>query len=82
MHGVTEHRRKRWFERARRVAIERDIGDAEGCGKIELALEPGKCGLGTIEFQPAGAAQIFGRAELQAQRLMLGDRAREQGPHC
>ena len=42
MHGVTEHRRKRWFERARRVAIERDIGDAERCGKIELALEPGK----------------------------------------
>ena len=81
MHGVTEHRRKRWFERTRRVAIERDIGDAEGCGKIELALEPGKRGLGTIEFQPAGAAQIFGRAGLQAQRLMLGDRAREQGPH-
>ena len=81
MHGVTEHGRKRWFERTRRVAIERDIGDAERCGKIKLALEPGKGSIATIEFQPTGAAQIFGGAGFQAQRFVLGDRARKQGPH-
>ena len=81
VHRVTEYRLKRGFERPRRLALERDIGDAEFGGKIELARNAGKPLVGAIELQPAGAAQIFGRAGLQAQRLMLGNRAREQRPH-
>ena len=77
MHGVAEHRSERRFERARRVAVERDVGDAKARGEIEFARQAGESLLGAVKFEPAGAAQIALRPGLGAQRVMLADRARK-----
>ena len=50
MHGVTEDRLKRRLERTRRVAIERDIGNAELRCEIKLARLAGKCAVGAVKF--------------------------------
>ena len=80
MHGVAEHRLERRLERARRVAVERHIGDAEARGELELARLRRKRLVAAVEFQPAGMAQIFLGAGFRAQRLVLGDRAGHQRP--
>ncbi len=80
MHGVTEYRRERRFERPRRIAIERHIGDAEARGELQFARLRRKRLVAAVKFQPTGMAEIFFRAGFGAQRLMLGDRARHQRP--
>ena len=81
MHGAAENRRQRRLERPRRIATERDIGDAEFLREFEFARLRRESGLGAVELEPAAADEIARGAGLGHQRLVLGDRARKQRPH-
>ena len=81
MHGVAEDRLERRLKRARRLGVERDVGDAEARRQFKLPRLRGERAVAAIELEPAVAAQIALAAGLGDERLVLGDCARKQRPH-
>ena len=81
VHGMAERPIERRLERERAVTVERDVGDAKTRGKVELdllGLEQLAC---PIELEPAAAAEMAFGARLGCERIVLGDGARQEGPH-
>ncbi len=81
VHGMTKDRRKARLELARPVHVERAVGNVELLRERKFALERLERTLATVKLEPAFLAQITGGAGLGQQRLMLGERMREQRPH-
>ena len=81
MDGVTKLAVQRRFERHCAVAVEWHVGDAEARGQFELWRLRGERAVGAIKLEPAAAAEVTLGAGLGRERLVLGDRARQQRPH-
>ena len=81
MHSVFEYGRERRFERARGVAVERHVGNAELRRHVAFARLRGERFVAAVELEPAVAADVRLGAGFVDQRLVLGDRAHKKRPH-
>ena len=72
---------ERRLERERAVTVERDVGDAKTRGKVELDLLGLEQLARPIELEPAAPAEMSLGARLGCERIVLGDGARQEGPH-
>ncbi len=75
---MAEHRQKARLKRERAFGIERLRRDADLRAELELRLHRLERRIAAIERDPAGLAQVFHRAQLFEQLLVLGDRGGHQ----
>jgi hypothetical protein len=78
MNRMPEDRREARLELARRLGVERAVGNAELLSQRQFALERAKTAVAAVELAASLLAEITQRARFREQRFMLRHRAREQ----
>ncbi len=80
--AVTKSRRERRLELTRAIEVEHLMRQSEPHRQLALGRGVGEACIAAIDLEPAGLAQVAPGPRFRDQRLMLGQRAGEQGPHC
>lgn len=78
---MAKDRRQRRLERARTIGVENAVSEPEIVGNSAFAFGLSERVAGAVQLEPPGLAQIAVGPAFRHQRLVLGERLREQGPH-
>src|SRR6185436_3603955 len=84
-YGLGKYRIECRFESLCSSSIECVQGQAKLRREVELTRQTGKTAFVSIDFEPAGFAQVVSSAAFRHERLVLGHRMRKQGaeqPSC